>query len=141
MKKFEFLEHTADVKIRVFGDSLEDLFKNALLGMTEIQSQISNLRTQNYNSKLKTKRKIKIESADRESLLVDFLSEVLTLSDTNQEVYPEISNIKIENNKLEAEILGYKVDRFDEDIKAVTYHGVRVVEKEGKWEAEIVFDI
>jgi len=135
MKRFELLEHTADIKMRVFGTSIEEVFKNAAYGMACIQKEGIE------DQELKIQKTIEIESIDIESLLVDFLSEILTLSDTYQEAYPKVSNIKIKDKKINAEILGFSVDHFDEDIKAATYHEVKIEEKNRKWEAEVIFDI
>jgi len=45
-------------------------------------------------------------------------------------------------NKIEAELIGQKVERFGEDIKAVTYHGLDIYQKAGgTWEATVLFDI
>jgi len=48
MKKYEILEHRADLKIRVFGKTKKELFKNALLGMTN--SLLGNLSNKNLNT-------------------------------------------------------------------------------------------
>lgn len=141
MKKFELLDHTADIKMRVFGGSLEKVFENAAYGMASIQIEDLKSKVNNKDFILQSKRIIKVESIDIETLLVDFLSEILTLSDTYQESYPKVSNIKMIKNRIEAEIEGFKVHRFDEDIKAVTYHEAKVEEKNGDWFAEIIFDI
>ena len=135
MNRFELLEHTADIKMRVFGNSLEEVFENAAYGMACIQ------KNRIKDEEIRIKKKIEVESIDIETLLVDFLSEILTLSDTYQEAYLKASNIEIKNNRIKAEIEGFKVEEFDEDIKAVTYHEAKVEEKNGKWEAEIIFDI
>ncbi len=135
MKKYEILDHRADLKIKVFGRDKKELFLNALLGMT------SGLRP----TKLKTKsekRKIKISSSDLDALLVDFLSEALYLIQTNKEVYDDIKFKKFSNTEIEAELLGQKVKSFGEDIKAVTYHDLDIRQKKDKtWEATILFDI
>ncbi len=135
MKKYELLEHVADIKMKVYGKSLEDLFSNAAYGMANIQ------KLKVKSEKLKVKRTIKIKSTDSETLLVDFLSEILTLSDTYHEVYPKVSAIKINQNEASAEILGFSIDQFDEDIKAVTYHGLQVKKVDDHWEAVVLFDI
>ena len=135
MKKYEILEHKADLKIRAFGKEKSELFSNALLGMSEsMKSEIK--------GKEKTKHEIKIKSLDLPTLLVDFLSEVLYLSQTNKEVYFDIKFKKLTNTELEGKIIGQKVERFGEDIKAVTYHDLAIHQKkDGIWEATILFDI
>lgn len=134
-KNYEILEHKADLKIRVFGKTKEELFSNALLAEADYAKP-------DVACDKKMTRQIKISSPDLPSLLVDFLSEVLYLSETNKETYNAVKFIKFTDTELEAEIFGQEVERFGEDIKAVTYHQLEVHEREdGFWEAIILFDI
>lgn len=132
--KYEILEHKADLKIKVFGKTKEELFKNALLAMAESQ------KGENFSGKVT--RKIEIQSIDLISLLVDFLSEVLYLIQVNKEIYNDIKFTKFTDTELEAELFGQKVERFGEDIKAVTYHNLNIIERENRiWEATVLFDV
>ncbi len=134
MKKFETLEHKADLKIRVFGKAKEELFQNALFGMTESQ------KTEILPGEVK--REIKIKSLDLEALLVDFLSEVLYLTQVNREIYNDVKFKKFTDIELEGELIGQKVERFGEDIKGVTYHDLDIRQKKDDvWEATVLFDI
>ena len=135
MKPYEILEHKADLKIRAFGKTEEEFFSNMLLGMTESQKP-------EIKMEQKIKRGIKIKSLNLESLLVDFLSEVLYLTQINKEVYKEARFKKFTDTKIEGELIGQKVERFGEDIKAATYHGLDIHQKEdGIWEGTVLFDI
>jgi len=69
--KYKILEHPADIKVQAFGKTKEELFVNAIRGMTEV------LKSKVQSPKSKVTRRIKIKSLDLNSLLVDFLSEVL----------------------------------------------------------------
>ena len=60
------------------------------------------------------------------ALLVDFLSEILYQSQINKEIYNNVKFNKFTITELEAEIFGQKVERFGEDIKAVTYHNLDI---------------
>lgn len=133
MKKFEILEHKADLKIRAFGETKEELFQNALFGMTESQKAEILIG--------KAKKEIKIKSLDLETLLVDFLSEVLYLTQVNREIYNDIKFTKFTDTGLEGELMGQKVERFGEDIKGVTYHDLDIRQKNGFWQAIVLFDI
>ena len=134
MKKYEVLEHKADLKLRAFGKRKEELFSNMLSAMTESQKAVTLPQ--------KVKRGFKIKSSDLPSLLVDFLSEVLYLSQVNKEVYKEVKFKKFTENEIEGELTGQKVESFGEDIKAVTYHDLDLhQEKNGLWQATILFDI
>ncbi|MDP1538722.1 MAG: archease [bacterium] len=136
MKKYEILEHRADLKIRAFGKSKEKLFSNALFGMTESQ------KPEIKKPEEKNQRSIKIQSLDLPSLLVDFLSEVLYQTQINKEIYNDIKFTKLIDTELEAELIGQKVERFGEDIKAVTYHNLDIHKNpKGIWEATVLFDI
>ena len=135
---YEIIEHTADLKIKVWGDSLENLFSEAALATMRMVKDISKITI--VNSLIQ--RKVKVEAPDKTALLVDFLSEVLALSQTNKEVYTEVKFNKFSETELEALLRGIKVDEFDEDIKAVTYHEAEVKQNEkGEWETFLVLDI
>ena len=135
MKKYEILEHKADLKIRAFGKDKKELFSNMLLAMAESQKP-------EIKGKQKNKRQIKIKSLDLAVLLVDFLSEALYLSQVNKEIYFDINFKKFSNTEIEGELIGQKVERFGEDIKAVTYHSLDIHQKKDKtWEVTILFDI
>lgn len=134
MKKYKILSHPADVKVQAFGRVKEELFLNAMLGMMEV------LKADKKDERIK--RKIKVKSIDLNALLVDFLNEVLYLSQVNKEVYSNIKFSKFSNEELEAELTGNKVESFGEDIKAVTYHGLDIKKnKNGLYQATVLFDI
>jgi len=134
MKKFEILEHKADLKIRVFGKDLRELFLNAIVGMFEEAG---------YESEgEEIKREIKISSLDLPSLLVDFLSEVLYLCEVNKEVYHKVLFKNLTEKELEGILIGKKLERIGVQIKGVTYHDLDIHQrKDGTREAAVLFDI
>ncbi len=151
MQNYQILEHTADLRIRAFGRTLEEFFGNALKGMMKYVKKDSKFQ---IPISKQVRRVVKISSPDWNALLVDFLSEALTLADINREVYREAEFVNfprpvadgVQKKEagffLEARLLGEKIGRFDKDIKAVTYHRLDIRKnKEGLWEATIVFDI
>jgi len=136
MKKFEILEHKADLKIKVFGKSLEELFENAMIAMVE------NMRPEiDFSQKNTIQREINIKSFDLDSLLVDFLSEVLYLIQVNKEVYKKIKFLDFKNFNLKAILYGEKIKRLGLDIKAVTYHNLEIKKTKNGYYAIILFDI
>jgi SHS2 domain-containing protein len=155
MKNFKILEHKADIKIKVFGKTMEELYKNAVFAMTSIL--FKNLELRPLADKKSLKKILITKSLDREILLVDFLNDILGESQINQAIYPEVRLIDFQPEGvqgmayLKAEIGGYPIERFDEDIKAVTYHDLSIRENSRKdkkgsrkfanWEATILFDV
>ena len=136
MKKFEILPHIADFKIKSFGKTKEELFLNSLLAMIE------GFKPEMEKPESKIERKVKIKSPDFTALLVDFLNEVLYLAQTEKAIFKNIKFEKFSETELKAQLFGQKVKRFNEDIKAVTYHNLDIHQKEdGSWEATVLFDI
>jgi SHS2 domain-containing protein len=135
MKKFEILEHKADLKIRAFGKTKEELFENAMVGMFKAAKYET-------TKQLTTKRqKIKISSPDLPSLLVDFLSEVLYLVETKKLVFEKVEFKKFTENEIEANLIGKPLKRIVVHIKGVTYHDLDIRQEKGKWQATVLFDI
>lgn len=134
-KQFEILGHPADVKVRAYGKNMEELFANAALGMMHVL----------YGENLKTCKPGKTESVqltsnDQEALLVDWLSDLLFLTDTNDNAYSNYSFQKLTETELQAEIASCAAQAID-DIKAVTYHGLKIEKENGFLQATILFDI
>ena len=146
MKDFELIDHTADLEIHVFGATVEELFCNALYGMFQsIKPDIAGCEIKNDRiicKELPRHHEIKIESPDRDALLIDFLSQALYLSDVHNEAYFEATIHALSDTMIHATIHGVPITGFaNVEIKAVTYHDVRIQKKDGLWQTNIVFDI
>lgn len=138
MKPFENLEHTADLKIRAWGKTKEELFANMARGM--FYNLVGSETTANSQQQ-KVEEKFKVESTDLGALLVDFLNQLNYLADLHNAIFNDFK-IKIENDRnLEAEVSGYKTEKFALEIKAVTYHELKIEESDEEWVAEVLFDI
>jgi SHS2 domain-containing protein len=123
--------------MKVRASSLEELFKEALKGMMNI---LRNEKLEMRNKK--AMRTVTVYASDRTALLVDFLNEALSLAQIHKEIYTNVAFSTFSEIALQAALLGVKVNEFDEDIKAVTYHEADVRQNEkGEWETMLVFDI
>lgn len=137
MKKFKFLEHTADVKFRAFGKTAEKVFENSALALKETI----------YDKKVAGKiiKKIKIKGKDFESLLYNFLEEILYLLDAENFLISKINKIKIDKEKfkIEATISGDNSSdyKFTNSVKAATYNEMFVKKDRGKWVSQVVLDV
>lgn len=145
MKKYEILEHIADLKIRAFGKNKKELFLNAMIGMSSaLRAEVKSpgpRRDSPEGCKAEVK-KIKIRSSNLGTLLVDFLSEVLYSIQVNKEIYTDIKFKKFTDTEITGELFGQKVERFGEDIKGVTYHNLNIHQrKDGSFEATVLFDV
>jgi len=135
MEKYEILEHEADLKIKAFGRTKEEIFLNMLIAMADA------FRVEKKEQKYSLKE-IKIKSLDLATLLVDFLNEVLYLTQVNREIYERMEFTKLSNNELGARVYGRSVGKFGEEVKAATYHGLVFNQKsDNAWEAIVIFDV
>jgi SHS2 domain-containing protein len=146
LKDFEQLPHTADIKIRVYGITLQEFFRHGVIGMFQvIGPKIIGAHQEHGRvsvDHLSIRHEVEIKSIDLDALLVDFLSELLYLSDVYNEAYLDAIIHDVNETHIKATILGAKVIGFEVvEIKAVTYHGLHVQKIEGIWQADIVFDI
>lgn len=138
-KKFEFLDHTADLKFIAYGKTLASCFENSALAMFSAIVDLDSVVIEEHG--------IDLEAEELEILLHDWLSELLFLF-TTEEFLPKKFNVSINKNKnykLHAVVSGEKFDNkkhyIKAEVKAVTYHEM-VVEKKGDiWTAQVVCDI
>ncbi len=145
-KDFEQLPHTADIKLRVYGTTLEELFRNALIGMFQSIGPLApGCTTKNERlicPDLPKRHDIEVQSPDCIALLVDFLSEALYLSDVYNEAYLDATIHELTETEIKATVHGVEVTGFEVvEIKAVTYHQLSINRVDGIWQTEIVFDI
>jgi SHS2 domain-containing protein len=133
---FEVLQHTADVRLRVEAATLEELFRDAMRGMYAV------MRAHDTAGAKAVRRTIRVDdSADRTSLLVDFLNEVLLLAHVGRESFTGATFTRLDETSVEAEVSGIAPASFEEDVKAVTYHEADVRREGETWMTTLVFDI
>lgn len=133
-RRFEELAYTADVGIRAFGQDLNSLFDNAAYGMFSLIGDIDGLFDTTHHT-------VSLSAPDRESLLVDWLGELLYLHDTTNEIFIRFSINEISDTHLEAEVHGTFLAQPQLEIKAVTYHDLKIEETPQGYTATVLFDI
>lgn len=140
MKRYEFIEHTADVAIRAQGDSLEDAFAIAAQAMFDII-------TDNATIKRQQKVEFDVEAGDRESLLVSYLSRLIVVHEVDRLTLGHFSVVFDGTSKLHAEAWGepFEQERHGRGthVKAVAYHMLEIIEgKPGEPSVvQVLFDI
>ena len=136
MKKYDLIDHTADVGIKAYGKTLSEAFENAAKGMFDIITDNSEVEsTGQYN--------IELKASDLEQLLVDWLSKLLYLNDAQDLVFGKFE-VTLSGNHLSANVYGEKYDKkkhgMGVEIKAVTYHMLQVHETNPIF-VQVLFDI
>ena len=138
MDNYELIEHTADIGIRVKADNLDDLFKNAALAMFDIMA-----KRQTPTIAGQTQIEIKQKADDLEELFVNWLNELLCLSATKELIFCAFQINKLDENTLKAIAIGSNIKnyRVNTEIKAATYHQLKLKNDESGWQAEVIFDV
>ena len=138
MKRYEFFDHTADVGIRVFGNSLTKLFENAGFALFDIMTDVATVREHEM-------RCLTISRESIDELLVEWLNSLLYLNATELLLCSKFHIREIAEQHLTGEVWGeiFQDHRhvIKTEIKAVTYHGLRVYEDKGLWKAMVVVDV
>ena len=133
-----YISHTADIRMLIKAKTLQILFKEALKGMGNILKE-SICNQPFYGDKKLT---INVKASGTTNLLIDFLSDVLSHTYIEHMVFCSINTMTLRNDTISAQLSGSRVEVYDEEIKAVTYHEANVIKnKEGLWETIIIFDI
>ena len=137
-KRFDILEHTADIGLIAYGKSLKEVFENAAIGMFSLVTDLDKVGD-SFSCELRA------ENEDKEGLLAEWLNELLYISEVDEVVLKTFKITHLEKDRfLTARAYGEKVDldrhEIKTQIKACTYHELRV-EKDKMWRAQVIFDI
>ena len=133
-KRYETLDHTADVMVRAFGGTLEECFANAAYAMFDQLADLSKVEA-------KLSFKVDVEGSESEQLLVDFLSELLFLFDTELVLLSKF-DVKYDGEVMRVLAKGEKIDKRRHEmrkaIKAVSYHAIEIAPEKGY--VQVLFD-
>ncbi len=143
-KKYEFIEHTADIGIKVFGKDLDELFINAATAMFDIIVSAKRSEASPKGTTSPVKKFIIDKKADNlENLLVEWLGELLFLYSTKNIVFDKFDIKELDDNHINAVISGWPTQdyKIKTEIKAVTYHMLKVWQEKNHWFAQLIFDV
>ncbi len=131
---YEEIEHTADWALKVKGADLPTLFSNAALGMMEL----AGVRT---GEDAGQERLIELQAFDSETLLVDWLHELVVALEMEQMAFREIKLEITGGRKLVGTVRAVPLASMDKPIKAVTFNELHIQESPEGLETTIVFDV
>ena len=141
-KRFEFLEHTADVYIAAYGQSLEEAFENAASATFNAMTEIEKIKPE-------AEEFVEVEAHDEHALLYNWIEELLIRFETTGNLYCCFTISSIEKTptglKLKAKIWG---EPFDSErhlqkvgVKAVTYHRMEIMKKPKAVTIKFILDV
>jgi SHS2 domain-containing protein len=138
MEPFEIVEHTADVGFRAWAEDVAQLFEHSALALMSIAAEPGTITGHGQYV-------VTVSGHDYESLLVNWLGEVLYLFDSAHFAAREFAVEEITPEMLRARLVGDPRDPARHPwkviVKAITYHGIEVAERNGRWEARVFVDV
>jgi SHS2 domain-containing protein len=135
---FETFDHTADLGLRVRAADLDSLFAEAAECLfAAIVEDLSTVRPAQAVE-------VRLQAEDREYLLFDWLKALLYHFNAGHLLFRRFE-VKVTDGGLEGRAWGEPLDRgrheLSHEVKAITYHGLRVEQTPAGWEAEVIVDI
>ena len=143
---FEYLDHTADVILHAWGDSLVQAFQNGVIGMFGYMTDLSLVES--------LERKViscDFEADSRDVSEVDMLYRLLDeclyiFSTEDYFIFKEIEITRIDEHGFEAVVFGEPFDHSKHtqgtEIKAITFHGMQVLHGDGgRMDVHVLLDI
>jgi SHS2 domain-containing protein len=135
---FKILEHPSDLGIEAHGNSMQEVFRNAARGLVSVVTGTSKIEP-------RQERTVVLQALDRENLMVRWLTEILYLYDAEKFLTADARFEILKDTLLKANLLGepYDVSKHELklDVKAITYHQLKVEDHDGNWIARIFVDI
>ncbi|MFW6071054.1 MAG: archease [Candidatus Bipolaricaulota bacterium] len=137
-----YLDHGADMGVSARAGTLEGVFQESAKGLFSLMADLKEVATG-------TSVEIKTHGRDREDLLYEWLSELLSLSNLRGEVYSEFADLTIEKSDtgydLRGTVKGEKLDPGTHDlgteVKAITYQGLDLSKEKNTWRCRFVVDV
>lgn len=135
---YEYFEHTADIGLRIRAANLSDLLAEAGRALfSVIVSNLDEVRPVECEE-------FRIAAADPEDLLHDWLGELLVSCDARHRVFSRFE-VQADDDGLTASAWGEPLDAerhaLGMEVKAITYHQLKVKPDAGGWLAEVILDI
>jgi SHS2 domain-containing protein len=134
----ENFKKPVDLRIKAVGGTKEEIFSETLRGLFENSGPEFDFVNREAE---KVTREVEIKSANLNNMLVEFLNEAIYFSGEESAAYMIAEFKKLTDTELKATIFGQKVKKFHRPVKAASYHGTIIREKDGKWEAVARFEI
>lgn len=141
---FAVLDHPADIGFEAWASTLAQLFEESAAALTSILVDVDDLGDEHAEN-----LPVELESGDLEGLMFNWLSEILFQFDCERRIFP-IDRVRVSINRT-AELYNLRADLSGRTapqaayvktyVKAVTFHQMKIQERDGLWKATVYLDI
>ena len=137
-RAFEVIDHAADVGIIAYGTDMKQIFSNAAFGLLSLITEPESIGAE-------LQRELEVVAEDRDSLLVEWLNELIYLFDAEHLLFNRFDIDSLTSNRLKATCYGDKFDplrhKLKLGVKAATYHMLKMDRRSNGYRAQVIFDI
>jgi SHS2 domain-containing protein len=137
-RNFKILDHPADIGIIAYGADVEELFSNAALALFSLITEPESIEE-------KLHLDLEVSSEDRDSLLVEWLNELIYLFDVKHILFNRFDIESLTHNELKATCYGEDFDptkhKVKIGVKAATYHMLKLDKSDDGFKAQVILDI
>ena len=137
-RNFEFIDHTGDMGVRVFGESLASLFQHAAEALYHIITDPETILE-------KDSRRVSVRANSLEELLISWLNEFVYLFDIHGSLFRRFEVLDLDEHVIEATAYGETMEEgrhpIYRTIKGATYHQLQITQRKGMWKTQIIFDL
>jgi len=137
-KPFEIIDHTADIGIVAYGADIKQVFANAALGLFNLMADLDDFKED-------IQRQLELSAEDVEVLLVEWLNELIYIFDVEHIIFKRFEIDELTTNQIRARCFGEKLKpgkhKLEREIKAATYHMLRISKDDGSYKVQVIFDI
>jgi len=130
----ELAEHTAEVAVTLWADTLSELF-------AEAARALANVMAASPAPSDGPAERVHLEASDCDALLVDWLNELLYLGEVRRRVYTEVEMHDITKTSLWATVRGPSVEGVRLHVKAATFHGLHIERGASGYTATVILDV
>lgn len=141
MRRYTLQPHVADIRLYLEATTPEELFTVSVEGLAYVLAGNSCQFLHRENT-YTLSHPIHLSSVDQTSLLIDFLSSVLSTSMINRSIYCQTKIVDLKENHLDAILYGYNYESIKQEIKAVSYTEAKITKNDiNNLETTIVLEI
>ena len=133
MGRWQEIDHTADLAVHIWARDLPDLFATAAKAMFSLIADLDSMLVTSSAT-------IRLQALDVETLLVDWLNELLFLNETQGLAFTAFTFLRLDTTHIECVVEGGEFATYLNYVKAATFHNLEVRQTVHGYETEIVFD-
>ena len=137
-KPFEIIDHTADIGIVAYGADTKQVFVNAAIGLFSLIADLDEVNEDIQHD-------LELSAEDEEFLLVEWLNELIYTFDVEHIIFKRFEIDELAGNRIKVRCFGEKFKpkkhTLKREIKAATYHMLRLTKSDTGYQVQVIFDI